>query len=290
MPRPNRPDEFKQINFLVNYFIQGCSPPAQLFLEFAKEPAADLALLILGLDAGEVGESMLDSKKGRTRKPGRHGRKRGLYVGLPDPNDMVAQRLDRAGVITDIVRITPLKYVIPLWNVWEGITFTAAVVEGFTGTFYEAILGVVTVSEDQCTNLDFIRRRSDFLGVIGGPSPSFEPINCNVLERSFGFVGSRFGCRNVDKPFRVNFSIRIRLSQPDPSWFFKIALYNATKDIVEEASIVPGGSTAWKNRSVSMAADPGDEIQWGWSENVGFAEYLDAEAVGYSIFNYPWDT
>lgn len=289
MPRPNKPEEFSQINFLVNYFVQGCTPPAQLFLEFAKEPLADLAMLILLPDAEDIGQEVLDGKKGRTRKPGRHGRKRGRGLGLPDSSTLIASRLDRARVITNFVQITPLRWMLPLYNVYEGLAFTAALVEGFTGVFYEGVLGVVTVGEDNCTNLDFLRRTRPNMQTLGGPGVIQQPFNLNTIERVDGFVSTQAGCANFDRDSRVTLRTTIRPLRANSNWECYVSLKNQTTGEESLSSIVPGSRAGWTDRTVNIFQPKGETITWGISDWNGFFECINTEAIAYSVFNFPWD-
>lgn len=289
MPRPNRPDEFQQINFLVNYFIQGCSPPASLFLEFAKEPAFELAALILFPTAEDVGTAVLDQPKGRRRKPGRHGRKRRLRVGLPDTSDLIAQRLDRARVITNFIRLSPLRYLLPLWNLWEGVNITVALVEGFTGTFYEGVLGVVTVSEDECTNLDFLRRSRPGMQTLGGPGVLQQPFQLTTVDRVFGFVTQPTGALNADRDSRITVTTTIRPTAASSTNSCYVSLKNQNTGQEVFSPIRRAADTGWKTRSVSMAVPKGDTVTWGISNWSGFWEVINTEAIGYSTFNFPWD-
>lgn len=288
MPRPARPDEFTQINFIVNYFLIGCDPPSAAFFEFAQEPAQDLALFLLAPDLQDLGASLIDPGQGRKRRPPRHGRKRRRFPGLPDTSTMVGQRLNASVGIGQALRLTPLRWIFPLYNIYEGVSFTAAVLEGVTETTFEGILGVVTISNEECNEIDVLRRELTSVVIEGGAGPPIESIPLNNLIRNRGFMNTNRNCRNVDAKYDVAFSAVVEPTAPEEDWFTTLALGTSATDrrYVSDIKETPDKTTY--DLSVTGSFEAGENCVWGLGSRKGFYRIISAQLLAWSTADWPW--
>jgi hypothetical protein len=289
MPRPANPDEFAQINFITNYYLLGCSPPTAAFFEFAREPTEDLAFLLFAPDLFDIGQEILDPSKGRRRKPARHGRKRPRFPGLPDTSAMIGGRLNRAANIGAAIRLTPLRWILPLWNIYEGVTFTVAVLEGVTDIFFTGILGVVTIDNNNCKDLDLLRRSRDTIQVIGGRGPPVLPINLPILDKNKGFMQTQSICRHTTKPYEVMFQARMKNRFGDPDYGMALALHNLTTGEIHESRYKEVPGTNIIDFDVSAQFGPNEVCSWGVGTRLGFFEVIEANVIAYSLADFPWN-
>lgn len=288
MPRPPKPDEFQQINFITNYFLLGCGPPDAAFFEFAREPALDLAFLLFAPDLFDIGQELLDPNKGRRRKPARHGRKRPRLPGLPDTSSMIGGRLNQAANIGGAIRLTPLRWILPLYNIYEGVTFTVAVLEGVTNTAFEGILGVVTVDNNECNDLDLLRREVKFGGIAGGPGIGVKPVFVSDLIRNKGFFQDATFCRSGSERFEVVFSATVRATSAVPNWEVSLALGDKDGTILEQSKVRSTPDTTPITMDISATFEPGETCTWGLGDSTGFFEILEANVLAYSVAGWPW--
>lgn len=150
-------DGIDKFNFVVNYFMQGCTPPFWLFIETAQEPAFDLLLLLLEPDMQDIVQAMFEPGGSRKRRSGRHGRKSGRKIGFPDTSDIVGAQIRARVNPHDALRFGPVKFLFKMNNVYEGVAFSAAVLDGVIDVGFEGILGVMTLRPDLCPGFGFFQ-------------------------------------------------------------------------------------------------------------------------------------
>jgi len=288
MPRPPKPDSFSQINFVVNYALLGCTPPTALFVEFAKEPKDDLAALILLPDLQDIGQGIFEPKKGRRRRPGRRGRKNRRRIPFPDTSDLIAQRVRARLNPFDIFRLSPVRYLFPLINLYEGVTFTVALVEGFTGIFYEGLLGVITVDPLNCRELARLKREQVNLLVAPGAGPPIWPINCNDLVAVQDFSTGPAFCTLADKDFVAVFSCQVQSTSPRPGEGCRAALGTSGNTFREQSSFIPTEDGEWHTLDVSADFSAGENCVWGIGNRFGGHRVRNANVLAYSTADFPW--
>lgn len=201
MPPPPRIGDLDKVNFVVNYFLQGCVPPFWLFIECAKEPAEDLLLLLLLPDLTDIVQAMFNPGGQRHRRPGRHGRKSGRGVGFPDTSDLVGERIRATVNPHNALDFGPTRKLFKLINVYEGVAFSAAVLEGVTDTAFGGLLGVLSTHPENCPTMGYFNRNQGGISYILAPVQPWNPMNAPVLVSSHLFTTSD-GHRAIDHGFR----------------------------------------------------------------------------------------
>lgn len=289
MPRPSKPDEFAQINFITNFFLLGCSPPTAAFFEFAQEPAEDLAFLIFAPDLFDIAQEILDPSKGRRRKPARHGRKRPRAPGLPDTSAMIGGRLNRAANIGAAIRLTPLRWILPLYNIYEGVAFSVAVLEGVTDIFFTGILGVVEIDNNNCKDLDLMRRSLGIPQVDGGAGPPVTPIRLTTLDKNKGFQQTERTVRHDSKPFEVAFQARVKPRFVQPDFGMALAVRSQTTGEIYQSRYKDTPDDEIYDFDVSASFGPGETVEWGIGDRTGFWDIIEANVIAYSLADFPWN-
>lgn len=289
MPRIPNPNEFSQINFITNYFLMGCSPPTAAFFEFAKEPAKDLAFLLLAPDLQDIGQEAIDPRKGRRRNPGRHGRKSRRFRGLPDTSALIGQRLNRSANIGAAIRLTPLRWILPLYNIYEGVAFSVAVLEGVTDIFYTGILGVVTIDDNECNDLDRFRRESDRVITAGGATPPIDSIRVDRLVNNKGFMQTNRTCMNVSDKYIVTFAVTLQAINPQDDYEVSVALGPSAFDRRYQSRVRATPDDRIITLDVAGEFEAGEQCIWGLGKKKGFFRILAANVLGYSVADWPWE-
>lgn len=287
MPRPPRHDGLDELKFVTNYFLQGCVPPMQLVVDFSQEPGTDLLCLILAPDLEDIAQEILDPKKGRKRKPGRHGRKRNRKVGIPDTSELIGQKA--RGVINpgNVLAGTPLRRIFPILNAYEGINFTAAVLDGITDVGYETLWGILDVQSTHCYEFARLARHNSNEQFSGGVGPIPEPVNCDVVDFGANFLSSDYTATCVGSDWQLSFAMEVE----NPS---EVAIVEMSACIQRlgggkriesyKATIPPKGSASL---NVAQSFDAGETGVWGLGSRVGFVNVKKASVLAWGKAGYP---
>ena len=188
MPSPSNtpfPDleAFTDINFIVNYFLQGCEAPFWLFVEFAAPAADDTLHLILVPQIEDIVQAVLDPSGHKSKRPARKGRKRNPLVGLTNVDDLIGGKI--RGAINPIngLNVSPFKWLFRGINIVEGVNFANAIVQNLTDVGFEGIWGIINLNPRGCSKLAYIFRDCPTgIEVIGAAAPHF-PLNvCRLVN------------------------------------------------------------------------------------------------------------
>lgn len=288
MARPPDLDALGKLNFITNYFLAGCTPPVFLFCQFAKEPAMDLGLLFLLPDLTDIGQAVFDPKGGRKRKPGRHGRKRRRRIGLPDPSDLIGQRA--RGVLNphNALKFGPVNFAFRLWNRYEAISFTAAVVEGLADTGFQGLLGVMSVDPDHCTEFLRLVKTDTDPEFAGGIGPPVTPIRVKDIEVNTGFTTSHYTCMSMLGDYTVHFTMTLAYHSSDgPGWVsIALGIVGGGGRVLSPVRDVQDGDVI--TLTVSRSYKAGQACEWGLGSLKGFFTCLSRQVVAFSNSGIPW--
>jgi hypothetical protein len=288
MPQPPATYDLGKMNFIANYALLGCVPPMHLAVQFAKDPALDLALLFLLPDIQDIGQAIFEPKKGRRSKPGRHGRKKRRFKGLPDTSDLIGQGLRGRYNPNDALRLTKATYLFPILNIYEGAAFTAAVVEGVTDIGFQSLLGVMTVDPTHCREFARMLRQDDEPVTIGGAGPPVDPMVVENVTFESGFWSSSISCYDADFPYIVYFDCFVFNMSEDEPVECELALENLDTGAINRSSYVEIAPREGIKLSVAMRAKANDNVVWGLGRRNGFVLGLTRSVLAFREVAFPW--
>lgn len=288
MPRPPDIDALGKLNFVVNYFLHGCTPPIFLFCQFAQEPAKDMLLMFLLPDLTDIGQAVFDPQHGRRRKPGRHGRKKRRGGGFPDPSDLIGQRV--RGVINphNALKFGPVNWAFRIWNRVEAVNFTCAVIEGLADTAYSGLLGVLETDPFHCKEFARMVRTDTVPQLGGGAGPPIWPIAVSDLEASTGFTSTQFQCRAFKGAYVVHFSCTLEYAGFDFAGEVSVALgvVGGVRREISQVATLNFGDTI--TLEVSMDFEEGEAAEWGLGNRFGFFTCVSRQVVAFGKADIPW--
>lgn len=282
MPRPPRGDEVTELSFIVNYFIQGCRPPFWLFVELSKAPLKDLALLIFGLEAMDIGQAIFGPKGSRTRESGRHGRKSRRARGFPDPNDMVGDRVRTVINPYDAFNFGPTRFAFRILNVYEGFNFAMALVDGLTDVGFETLWGVMTMNEQHCPGMQYLTRSAPGPITQGGIFPDDNPVNVVNLDSINLFNspnGLGWNCHS--SPYTVGASSLILNPMTTTSTDISLAIYTDDRGMIAQSSKATLGPGERIRLSVEGECDQGEFSWLATPHGDGFFHLVDVSVFAF---------
>lgn len=288
MPRPPNIDAIGKLNFITNYILHGCEPPSFLFIECAQEPAQDLLMLFLVPDFVDIGQAVFDPKAGRKRKPARHGRKKPGRRGFPDPSDVVGQRARGALNPHNALDFGPVNKAFRIWNKYEALAITVAVVEGVTDVGYSGLLGMLTIEPNRCEQFSRLVRRSNEPELGGAVGPPIWPIFAQVVEANQGFNSTTVTAMNQFQAFVIHLRM--------------VVMNNSFEEYIECAAALGAVGGAIKGQSAVRTIAQGETVtlncsadfeafetcEWGLSERFGNALVISCEVVAFGKADIPW--
>lgn len=288
MPKPPPLQAFDDLKFITAYFLAGCSPPFWLFVEFSQEPAKELALILLVPEFEDIAQAIFDPGKGRRRKPARHGRKRKRRIGFPSADDMIGQRVRGKLNPGNVLNIGLFRRAFPILNIYEGINFAAAVIEGTTDIGYEALWGILEADPNHCREFRRLSKTADWKATVGGVGPWLQPVNINTVVFNSGFSNTDTACRNRFGPYQVNFSCWAVNNRTDVSTEGRIVLENTTTGERFEGTeyeLQPGES---KFLQVSGGFGIDEWCAWGFNVDHHFIDVYQRDILAFETQNLGW--
>lgn len=281
MPKPPNFDGLTDLKFITNYALLGCVPPQHLIVEFSQEPLLDLALLFLEPDIEDIAQAVLQPGGGRKRRPGRHGRKSGRSSGFPDPSDMIGAKV--RGVVNpyDALNFGPIRRVWRVYDVYEGINFTAAVLDGITDVGFDTLWGVFDVSPGHCREFARLGKHDDDIQIVAGAGPPLSTFGCSSIDFNVDFQTGPFGARCPDYEYQLAIRAVIRGRPGTGNIQGKLALGTDGNTILAESSpyeIEPGEVVT---REVSITMPANEWIYWGISDRSSGVDILRSDVLAF---------
>ena len=282
MPTPPQQDAFAGINFVTNYYLQGCVPPFWLFIECAQEPAEELLFLLITPDMSDIVEAMFEPKGGRSRRPGRHGRKSGRGIGFPDTSDMVGERIRAQVNPHDALNFGPVRKLAKIHNANEGLNFGVAVVEGIVDVNVGGILGVLTNDPSNCPAMGWFHRKTAGEEFVIGIIQPWNPLNLTELVGGSGDISSSgFGCADAQDSFRVAFAVQC-IGYNGPCTNLSFALLDELGNTRAEVGPVDLDDGQFINLNCTALFKAGEVCAWVGRCDDGTAKVTQAEAYGFA--------
>lgn len=288
MPQPPQIDGVNAFKFITNYFLAGCEPPFDLFCQFSQEPAKDVLMLLLLPDLVDIGQAIFDPRGGRRRKPARHGRKKPFRLGFPDASDIIGQRT--RGIINpdNVLSYGPFTRVFRVWNAYEGVAFSAAVIDGLSNVGYSGLWGILNFDPNHCRNLERLAKHDDDFWTTGGPGGGVHPVGIDIVDFNNGFGHTNFACTTIDNKFQINFRAQFTNNRTDIRASGRLGLENQTTGQVFTSNHFDLGPRETAVREVHGEFPAGDWCTWGFYDTSGFVDVYDRSILAYSEHNFPF--
>ena len=262
-----------KFTFIVNYFLLGCADTRILVVDLNRPAQNRLFLLLLTPSFEDIVQDIFDPSGGRNSSPKRRGRKRkGVWIpdqrggrrggGSLDPSTLIAKPIRGVLNPTNVLKGTIARYMFPLYNVVEGVTYTYALIDALNDTLFENIIGVMQIDNDECQDLGRLMRKRTTPGIIPNTAPVLDDFSLpiEVFRKNIQSISTA-----ADASFTTNATFYANVINPtDTEAEISAALGPSRDEIYYESfstRIPPGGSTQF---SCSGDFDADDTIVWGF--------------------------
>lgn len=281
MPKPPNFDPVTDLAFITNYALLGCSNPRILVADLSGPALADLALLFVTPSFDDFIQGVLSPKGSRNARAGRHGRKSGRGFGIPDPNDLIANKL--AGRIHPYtpIRMGLTRYAWGGLQLYEGINFAAALADGITNTKYDRLWGIFNISASHCREFARMARHWDDYGVGGGLGRPWDPMNINRLDFTVDFFDGNFGTGTSAPQWEIALKVHFWGIEGLPPATFDLQLRNQHDHVIASTGAVTIEPGQHMTLEINGEAKADDFISWGTAINSGNYAYLRADVLAY---------
>lgn len=293
MPRPrNSPHIFDQLKFVTNYLLAGCGPAPDLIFELNDDAAKNLLLLFVGLDAQDIVQGMFDPRHKRARSPGRHGRKSGRGIGFPDISDEIGKRVSVPEIGRGLQKLPLGRWVLPGINVIEGITISAAVIEGLSDVVFDNLAGLLDLNPNYCREFERFRRRVcyapecpdvgyDGPPIVGFPGPTYDPIPMKKLLGNSGFTTNIFSARSETTAWGLATEITVMGHTSGFPSSGRLTIHTDQRGEIatsHHVSIDKGEITSF---TLDAVINPWEYATVSWAATQGYMLVLDGQVAGY---------
>lgn len=280
---PEAPDfhYVPQHAYIVNYFLMGCEPPQYLYFELSKEPATDLALLFLLPDAQDIGQEIIQPRHGKNKRAERHGRKRAKSRGIPDISAIIGNVLRGKLNPGNKFNIAPLRVLFRVWNVYEGVNFAFAVIDGLTDIAFANFWGMSRVYQNHCTHWPRISKSMSAPFTVGGAGPPMTSFAVSVVEFNDGFDDEPFGTNTNLGAYTITLHAVVKAISIGTENHCRLALGFNNHEIiaVSDQKTIPYGDVAHFELTASVEAN--QFVGWGLSDRDGVFEVLSCDVLAF---------
>lgn len=272
-----------QINFITNFALLGCTPPLWMMFDLAREPVGRLGLLIFGVTTFDLFQEIFDPRKGRRRKPARHGRKRRRGVGFPDINAVIAGRVRSNLPPIPGVAFGPLRYAFPIVDIYEGVMITAALIDTTHDILVEGYLGAILSDPAVCQDLGRVIKTNPGPVTVGYFGVDPYPVPVGNIEVQQHFTSSAHMVTSSQGECMVNFTGTCRAVTSDGISRGFLWLYNASQGTSSFSSAIDLEPGDVKKHEVFINGRQGDVIINQWHQVYGLTELTDLQVTGFTI-------
>jgi len=270
------------VNFVTEAFLVGCSPHLGLFLEFAKEPAKDLALFLIVPEAFDIAQAIFQPKKGRRTKPGRHGRKRPGTPGMPNADDIIGGKVRAVLNPYDAFKLTPFRYVFPLYNLYEGVNFGVAVVEGLIDVVYEGTLGALLMRPNYCRDFGRLYRFGPDYAVTGtGDDITISPALLNV-----NFDTSQWAARYNYGSYWIGVQMRARCNEFGTEGTCSACFVDLDNNLLTTGVSRELTKSGWDTLTVGDEFESGQWVKWRLTGDTSFVDTYERMVLAFAYDSF----
>lgn len=278
------PSWLNKIRFITYYAFNPCEAPFMLYIEFAREPAKNTALIFLQFDLFAMVKRFFRPVGLRSRRHGRKGSRSGRGLrGVPEIADLVAEILPgqeefaqrRYGFGTRLLYVLSDTYERAIWNI--------ALVEISTDFVYDSLLGLISSDRANCPNIARCARSVEF-STVGGVGPDFEPLNLPILHyvRQYNSTTGFGAVALVTRTINV-FACTLRAISPEVEVAIRLVGGITGDRIIEESEFKTIVQGEFVDLIVEGDAEIMEFVQWQVACRGGFADVIKADYFGISI-------
>ena len=193
--RPPAPDWLSEVAFITGWFLQGCSAPWQLIVEFSKAPLWDVVCVFGAFDLEDVMRGFFKPEGLRSKRHGRKGTRDGKKgaggIGIPDINEVVAQRLSGGNPIRGRPFGNLTTYLFTIADELDRAQFTCMILGLAPDAIFKTMYGMLQANKDLCPQMARVNRAMGYDYIIhsdGFTSTTLANLNFNV-----GCTSTNFG-------------------------------------------------------------------------------------------------
>jgi hypothetical protein len=286
MPNQHDPSIWTSAKFITNYWIAGCDLQPWLIIDVNSEPQKDLVLLFIEPDLFDITQEVFDPKGGRNARPNRRGRKGRGKRGTLDPNTLIGRAI--RGVVNpyNALKASPFRWFFPLLNLYEGVTFTAAVIDGLGDVGFEHLWGIIEAGPNDCLEIPILNRTEPNGAIIGGLNPPIAGVGLNTQIINTGFESFRFECR-TDQDYWVEFQGYAK-TQFGSDVKGELVLGTDVNTITATSGNFDLNPDQYQFISVSGYFEKDTYCVWGWHQNSnGFVRLNDCSMIAFGLDGLP---
>jgi hypothetical protein len=262
--------------FVINYVLAGCDAGQFLVVDLNSEAQGRLLLLFLLPDMDDLIQAIFEPGKGRRRARERHGRKRPPRLGIPDISDLIGREARAGADIVRGARLSGLRYAFPILNLYEGVAWTAAIIEASEDVLFERVLAIIESNPNECQNVPRLWRDNPNELIVSGAGSTPQAINMSRQRAASGFNTNQFGC-SCSEPFTINISARVSNQTANGAQGF-LTLGPNSDLLAWRSATVTAQDNEWTTVGLSANVPANLFVSWGWLRDPsGFMYMRDAQ-------------
>ena len=286
MPNQHDPSIWTAAKFVTNYWLAGCDFKPYLIVDLNSEPQRDLVLLILTPDLSDIAQEVFDPRGGRRSKPNRRGRKGRGRKGSLDPSTLIGRAIRGYANPFNALRAGPARFFFPLLNIYEGVAFTAAIIDGLGDIGFEHLWGIIKADPNDCIAMPIVERSEPPGAIVGGLNPPIAGVRLNTPILNTGFTSWDLFV-SCDQDFFVEFQGYVK-TEFGTNVKGELVLGPDYDTIRATSGNIDCTPDSYQFVSVSGQFSAGEECRWGWHQNSGgFVRLNDLNAIGFGLNALP---
>lgn len=281
---PPTPPWLDQIQFISFYLFHTCDAPGFLYIEYAQPIAHKMLLSFVEFDIHGFIKTVF---RPRWKRGSAHGRrsKRGkkYWVGIPEVNDLVAERIDSKRTLELPPTSKTLNYLIFFDDIAEVSANTAWIIDSAIGLPYQTIMGLIINNPNLCNDVGRFARSQ--VGQLTVP-PIFGWFAMPITEFHYAFgctSTTNIAMATVAGEFAVMFQIGIKNNEnQDVEFNMRLCTPGGTH-VYYELGRTGLGMGASMEICISAHIPKGQTVQWQIRSHIDNVTWINPKVGGMQI-------